>query len=100
MTLLKKFWRSIKRNPVINVFVVGVTAQAINHAISVGDFELKNIAFYAMQIALAAIAREFVVPLNEHEKLKESVSKAIVRLEADHQERLANWTKRLKGYDD
>lgn len=70
MTLLKKFWRSIKRNPVINVAVVGILMQAANHAYTTGDFNLKNFSFYAFQLALAAIAREFVVPLNEHNEVQ------------------------------
>lgn len=82
MKTFEKFWRSIKRNPVVNVFVIGVLAQAANHAINVGDFDLRNFAFYAFQLALAAIAREFVVPLSEHNETKAKVAEAIVELEA------------------
>lgn len=46
--------------------LAGILIEAANHAIATGDFDVKDFCFYAFQLALAAIAREFVVPLKEH----------------------------------
>lgn len=68
MKLLQKFWKSIKRNPVINVAVMSILAQAISQAASEGKYDLKTISTYGLQLALAYVAREFVVPFSEHKK--------------------------------
>lgn len=68
-SLLRSFVASVKRNPVINAALTGIALEAINHAVATGDFKLKDIAFYAFQLGLAMVAREFVVPLSEHNEM-------------------------------
>jgi hypothetical protein len=60
-------WRSVKRNPIINVAVLAIIAQAIVEAMEDGHYDLKTIATYALQLSLAYVAREFTVPAKEHE---------------------------------
>lgn len=66
MKLLQKFWKSVKRNPVINVAVVTILAQVVQRAIDSGDYTWKTLSLYAFQFAMAYVAREFVVPYKEH----------------------------------
>lgn len=60
--------RSIKRNPIILVIILGVAAQAVQKAIDDGKFDTATIGTYFLQIILGYVAREFTVPFSDHKK--------------------------------
>lgn len=65
MNTLKKFWHSVKRNPVLNFFILTAIGQFtqdyLNHNIDVDHF-----AGYVATLLIGVIARMFTVPTNEH----------------------------------
>lgn len=65
---MNSLWKTIKRNPIINVAVIAIIAQAIVEAMGDGKYDLREIATYALQLSLAYVAREFTVPYEEHKK--------------------------------
>jgi hypothetical protein len=65
---MRTIWKSIKRNPIIVVTVLGVFAQAAQQAIDDGKFDVQTVGTYFLQIALGFVAREFTVPLRDHQK--------------------------------
>jgi hypothetical protein len=48
-------------------------------------------------VLIGVAAREFTVPASENEAVKQTVSDTIVRLEANHQERLNELANRFGG---
>lgn len=68
MQVFRRLWVSVKRNPVINTVLVAIVAQAIVEAMEDGKYDLRTIATYVLQLSLAYVAREFVVPFKEHRK--------------------------------
>jgi hypothetical protein len=75
--VVKKFLRSVRRNPVINAFVAAALVQLLQDykadAINWGHF-----SGYLATLCLGIVARGFTVPAKENEELKASVSEAIV----------------------
>lgn len=69
---MKRLWKSIKRNPIINTVLVAIVAQAIVEAMEDGHYDLRTISTYALQLSLAYVAREFTVP---HKEYKEEVKR-------------------------
>lgn len=70
--MLKAIWNSIKRNPVINVAIIGIIAQALQNAMDTNDWDVQHIGTYMLQLALAFVARQFTVPAKEYGNLKEN----------------------------
>lgn len=60
-----KLWKSIKRNPVLNVFILTAFGQFL-HDYLAGAVDWDNITVYVATLAMGVIARMFVVPENEH----------------------------------
>lgn len=79
MKLLRKFWKSVKRNPVVNIFVLTAVGE-ISHDYLEGTIDWDNISVYATTVVMGVLARMFVVPLSEH-----------VELENKHEVLLANY---------
>lgn len=93
---MNRLWVSIKRNPVINAFLAAVLLQVLQ------DWQANNIDWphifgYLATVCIAVAARMFVVPVEKHEDLKELVSKTIVNLEAEFQQRLSERLDHLDG---
>lgn len=76
--LARSVWKSIKRNPVLLVAVITILAEAGQKALADGHFTFTVWMTYALQMAMAWVAREFVVPYSEHKELADKVSEAIV----------------------
>lgn len=67
MIWVQKFWKSIKRNPVINGFIAAVITQfAYDYAANRIDW--TNILSYVGMVCIGVAVRGFVVPLREHEE--------------------------------
>lgn len=79
MQIARKIWSSVKRNPVINAAIVAIIGQAITQAIENGHYDVKTIATYALQLSLAYVAREFTVPVKEHENALNEIGVVSVR---------------------
>lgn len=72
---MKTLAKSIKRNPVILAAVAIIVVQVIkdwDHITTTDYFQ------YLFSLGVAYCAREFTVPLKDHEELKNQVSQAIV----------------------
>lgn len=67
---MKRLWKSIKRNPIINTVLVAIVAQAIVEAMEDGHYDLRTISTYALQLSLAYVAREFTVPHSDYKDLR------------------------------
>lgn len=91
-----KFWNAVRRNPVVNAFVIAAATQFFQDW-RAGNIDTAHILGYVSMLVISVAARQFTVPTKEHEETKALVSKAIVNLEADHQERLKEWSDRLGG---
>lgn len=79
MNVVRAMWNSVKRNPVINAAIVAIVGQVIVHAIENGEYDVKTLSVYALQLSLAFVAREFTVPYKEHEiEVKESYMRGLV----------------------
>jgi hypothetical protein len=96
MSLLKKLWITVRRNPVINAFLAAVAIQIAHDALA-NQIDWTNILGYLATVLLGVMARALVTPNAKHEETKELVSKVIVRLEADHQKRLNEMLDRFEG---
>lgn len=66
MKLIRSLWKSIRRNPVINAFLLAVGLQ-IAHDWLANQIDWTNIAVYLSTVCMAVFTREFTVPVNEHE---------------------------------
>ena len=71
---MKRLWVSIKRNPVVNAFLLAVLVQVLQ------DWRGNNIDFahifgYLATVCIAVATRMFVVPIEEHEDAKEKAAK-------------------------
>lgn len=67
MKTFKKFWTGVKRNPVINAFIVAVLMQLFQ------DWQANTIDWphfwgYLFTLSLSIMARSFTVPAKEHEE--------------------------------
>lgn len=78
MRLLKKFWKSVKRNPIINAALAAIVLQALQSATEDGKFSLGEVGGYLLQFGFAYVAREFTVPLRENRELKDKFSEALL----------------------
>lgn len=74
---VSKFWKSIRRNPVINGFILATVAQ-ISHDFLAKQIDWTNIIGYLSLVLIGVATREFTVPVSEHENLKGKVSEAIL----------------------
>lgn len=59
-----KFWNSVKRNPVINAFVIATVAQ-IAHDYLADQIDWTNITGYISMVLIGVAARQFTVPASE-----------------------------------
>lgn len=73
MRLLRKFWKSVKRNPVILATLASMALQFIQDYDS-GAITTDNLFKYLTTLGLGFLAREFVVPLKEHNEALVSAS--------------------------
>lgn len=64
---MKKLWKSIRRNPVINAFVLALAGQ-VAHDYLAKQIDWTNIVGYLSLVFIGVAAREFTVPENEHEE--------------------------------
>lgn len=62
MKTLRKFWKSVKREPVIFLAILTILAQAFEKAMDTGHFTLVVWMTYVLQMTMAVIARGLVVP--------------------------------------
>jgi len=99
MTLLRRFWHSIKRNPVINGFIAAMFAQ-LAHDYFANQIDWTNIVGYFSMLFIGVAVREFTVPAKENEEVKELVSKAIIRLEEEKQTEISAMLDRFEGRRD
>lgn len=65
--MLRTLGRIIKRNPVINGFIVAMLAQ-FAHDYMANEIDWTNIAGYFATLFIAVAVRERTVPLGDHEK--------------------------------
>jgi hypothetical protein len=74
-TTISKLWKSIRRNPVINAFLIAVAAQ-IAHDFLAHEIDWTNILGYLSMVLIGVATREFTVPLSEHQdKIMEEMSR-------------------------
>ena len=78
MVALRKFWRSVKRNPVINAFIVAVLVQLLQDY-RANAIDWAHFAGYFAMLCIAVAARQFTVPNDEHQQLKSQVSRIVVQ---------------------
>jgi metal-dependent HD superfamily phosphatase/phosphodiesterase len=62
---MRKLWNSIKRNPVLNIFILTALGQFL-HDVLANAVDWDNLAVYMATLAMGVIARMFVVPETEH----------------------------------
>jgi hypothetical protein len=74
---VRKFWKSVKRNPVINAFVIACATQ-IAHDYLANQIDWTNVVGYLAMVLIGVATREFTVPLSTHHDLQAKVSQAIV----------------------
>jgi hypothetical protein len=65
MRFAHKFWKSIKRNPVINGFIAAVIGQ-LAHDYLANQIDWTNIIGYFGMLLIGVAVREFTVPYKEH----------------------------------
>lgn len=76
--MVKKLWNSIKRNPVINFFVLTAIGQMAQDYI-LGNIDWEHITGYVATVCIGVLARMFVVPVEEHEdKVQDAYMKGLV----------------------
>lgn len=86
MNAVRNLWTSIKRNPVINAFILAAIGQVLNDYLN-NEIGWDNLGVYISTVAIGVIARMFTVPESENRELKDQVSKAI----AATSEQFAGW---------
>lgn len=84
---MKALLNVIKRNPVINGFILMILAQFL-HDYMANEIDWTNISGYVASLFIAVAVRERTVPLAKHEKLAGSVSESMVALEANYRQKL------------
>lgn len=77
MQFAHKLWKSIKRNPVINGFILALFGQ-IAHDYLANQIDWTNWVGYFGMVFIAVAVREFTVPEKEHRELASKISEAIV----------------------
>ena len=65
MKLLKNFWVSVRRNPVINAFLIAVALQVFQDW-RMGNIDFAHILGYLATTFIAVATRYFTVPEKEH----------------------------------
>lgn len=62
---MTKLWNSIKRNPVINAFILAAICQVVNDYLN-NEIGWDNLGVYIGTVCIGVIARMFTVPEVEH----------------------------------
>lgn len=78
MKFLSTIWKSIKRNPVINAFLIAVATQ-IAHDVIANEVDWTNIVGYLAMVCIAVAAREFTVPVKENKNLEENYKRVLTK---------------------
>ena len=76
---MNRIWTSIRRNPVINAFILAALAQLSQDYIA-GDIDFAHILSYLATLCFGVMARGFAVPLTEHEDTIDNLHSAIDQL--------------------
>ena len=87
---LTKFWISVKRNPVINGYLIAIALQ-IYLDYTTNNIDFAHILGYLATVVMSVAVREFTVPLSEHLSFMK-------QLTADAQNRAAS--SYLRGVED
>lgn len=61
----RKLWKSVKRNPVLNFFVLTAIGQFSQDYIT-GNVDWDHFTGYVATVLIGVIARMFTVPVDEH----------------------------------
>ncbi len=62
----RKLWKSVKRNPVLNFFVLTAIGQFSQDYIT-GNVDWDHFTGYVATVLIGVIARMFTVPVDKHE---------------------------------
>lgn len=82
MNSLRIIWTSIRRNPVINAFLIAVATQ-IAHDVIANEVDWTNVAGYLAMVAIAVATREFTSPAKEKQALSDSYRAALQKIYKD-----------------
>lgn len=66
---IANIWTSIKRNPVINAFLIAVATQVFQDW-RTGDIDLAHIWGYLAAVMIAVATRQFTTPSKEVDKIE------------------------------
>jgi hypothetical protein len=72
MNVARKIWHSIKRNPVVNFFVLTAIGQMSQDYLT-GQIDFEHITGYIATVLIGIIARMFTVPVTEHEDMIDKI---------------------------
>lgn len=79
---MRTIWKSIRRNPVINAFVLALAGQ-VAHDYLANQIDWTNIVGYFSLVFIGVAAREFTVPENEHDILRARLEAALEMAKGD-----------------
>jgi hypothetical protein len=74
MKYVRKLWHSIRRNPVINAVILAALTQFFQDYVS-HEIDWTHFWSYAATLAFGVMAREFTVPLSEHQSAMATIAK-------------------------
>lgn len=75
MFQLNSLWSRVKRNPVINAFLLAIAAQFFQD-LEAGAIDWQHLLGYFATLCFGVMAREFTVPEKEHRQSVEALGSA------------------------